>query len=244
MGAARRAERNEIGATRPTEQDITPSAPPPQPPSSEASRASVSPSHKDMEAGDPDVAPRPAPKFDRRIRPARPNIAIDPDHAARFGPYASVYRPEPEFTPPQAPRVKRPAPKPDPEADVTVRAANSNTGEAAPSSPPPLSATVVAIPRQVQPRNREEAETSRRSEPRAHVTLQRETATFTVPVSEAVMPDSLKAAMRAFNGHPADISGDHDAVSKPRPMQVIQAEDPLSDDDRAFIRRIAPPAAE
>jgi hypothetical protein len=180
-------------------------------------------------------------------------MAIDPEHAARFGPYANVYRPEPSLTPPQAPRVRRPAPKPDPEADVSVKAANSNTIEMTPVAPQPMSefrpATVVTISRNTPYR----AETSQMndvdvatdSRPHARVTLQRETATFTVPVSEAVMPDSLKAAMRAFDdrlakGRKLNNRGTNGAADATWP----EVEDHLSENDRALIRRIAPPAAE
>jgi hypothetical protein len=187
--------------------------------------------------------PAPPPYFEQHIRPARPNLAIDPDHAARFGPYADAYRPEPALATPQAPRVKRPAPKPDPEADVRVKAANSNSIEPTTIAPPPLPefrpATVVTMPRSPQPRS---------LEPRANITLQRETATFSVPVSEAVMPDSLKAAMRAFDARlttrDTGVEALPDVIMEETPAHAIHAEDQLSDGDRAFLRRIAPPAAE
>ncbi|CCB63300.1 MULTISPECIES: hypothetical protein [unclassified Hyphomicrobium] len=240
MGAARRAERNELRRNDFDEHDAAPSSPVPSTPSPETKHTPNAAQQIETDAFEPDE-PAPRPKFDADIRGARPNGAIDPEHAARFGPYAGIYRPEPEFSPPQAPRVRRPVAKPEPEADVTVKAANSNTSRATPSEPPPLPeprpATVVTIPRSV--------------EPRASVTLQRETATFSVPVSEAVMPDSLKAAMRAFDAQRHVISADADDEQPvgPTPQNhgrivAFHAEDQLSDDDRAFIRRIAPPAAE
>ncbi|WP_423415584.1 hypothetical protein RLW55_03435 [Hyphomicrobium sp. B1] len=240
MGAARRAERNELRRHDIDEHDAAPSSPVPSAPSPETKHTPNAAQQIETDAFEPDE-PAPRPKFDADIRSARPNSAIDPEHAARFGPYAGIYRPEPEFSPPQAPRIRRPAPKPDPEADVTVNAANSNTSRATPSEPPPLPeprpATVVTIPRSV--------------EPRASVTLQRETATFSVPVSEAVMPDSLKAAMHAFDKQRQVVLTDADddqpdRATPPNHGRIVafHSEDQLSDDDRAFIRRIAPPAAE
>jgi hypothetical protein len=240
MGAARRAERNERIARADDDQDSAPSAPAPQTPPPETKSAPNVAARIEPEAVDLDE-PLP-PEFDPNIRPARPNLAIDPEHAARFGPYASAYRPEPGFAPPQAPRVRRPPPKPDPEADVTVMAANSNVSQTAPSAPPPLPeprpATIVTLPRH--------------SDSQASFTLRRETATFSVPVSEAVMPDSLKAAMKAFDGrwkeldvaNADDLGHDPDAALTRAAVTPIHLDDPLSDDDRAFLRRIAPPAAE
>jgi hypothetical protein len=90
----------------------------------------------------------------------------------------------------------------------------------------------------------------------ARVTLQRETATFTVPVSEAAIPDSLKVALAGADQNGANV------VRRRQPVDVIDVlpvrepapasqeppprlpEDQLSAEDRAFIRRIAPPAAE
>jgi hypothetical protein len=191
----------------------------------------------------------------------------------RFGPYAAVYQPEPppppRFSAPQAPRVRRPPPPPEPEADVTVKsAANSNTVETAPIVPPPpplpdaRPATVVTIPRAASPRTQEDDEAAAqpmwpeaRPEARASVTLRRETATFTVPVSEAVIPASLKAALGASRKTWTPVHGRSEAVdildTEESPGDRLDAfeapaagHDPLSDDDRAFIRRIAPPAAE
>lgn len=241
MGAARRAERSELLRHVDDEHDAVASSPPAPstPPPETNPLPHLAPKIETVVFASDEPAPR--TKFRADIRSARPDGAIDPEHAARFGPYAGVYRPEPDFSPPQAPRVKRPAPKPDPEADVTVKAANSNTGPDAAAEPPPLPelrpATVVTIPRP--------------AEPRASVTLQRETATFSVPVSEAVMPDSLKAAMRAFDMQRQVASADADddsserfATSDKGHIVMFSAEDQLSDDDHAFIRRIAPPAAE
>ncbi|MBA2126466.1 hypothetical protein DLM45_09565 [Hyphomicrobium methylovorum] len=207
----------------------------------------------------PANAGRPEPRFERRpaaaasANVAAQSLTIDPDHAARFGPYAAVYHPgdaEREFAPPQAPRVRRPPPPPAPEADVSVRAANSNTATPAASVPPPIPeirpATVFTIPRAAV-----------REEGMSRVVLERETATFTVPVSEARIPDSLRAALAAAAGE-ADVRALHtqadaaveidaefqnpdfpgdEELSKPLDTRLSAA-------DRAFIRRIAPPAGE
>jgi hypothetical protein len=131
---------------------------------------------------------------------------------------------------------------------VTVKAANSNTVQPVDIAPPPLPefrpATVVMVPRNAPPRD-EAANT----EPRARVTLQRETATFSVPVSEAVMPASLKAAMTAFDGRWTKVQSTAgepgaNADANDAPQRHNGPEEQLSDDDRAFLRRIAPPAAE
>ncbi len=250
MGAARRAERSDGSIARSSERDRAPSAPSTATPSYEAARATTQ--YDDREE------PIAAPKFERQIRPARPNLAIDPEHAARFGPYASfaeANRPDPALpTPPQAPRVPRPAPKPDPEADFTVKAANSNTIQTVDIAPPPLPefrpATVVMVPRNAPPRAEPVQETSDDAAPagpRAQVTLKRETATFSVPVSEAVMPASLKAAMKTFDGRWTKVQGatiEPEAATDDVQNRVPEAQNELSDDDRAFVRRIAPPAAE
>ncbi len=238
MGAARRAERSDAANHRSGRRDAMPS-----PQATEASSPELPPSPVD----DRDE-PRAAPIFERPLRTNRSNLAIDPEHAARFGPYAEAYRPEPDL-PPQAPRVRRPPPKPDPEADVTVKAANSNTIQPEPIAPPPLPefrpATVVTIPRNPQPRSEPQDAAPVLSEPRTSVTLQRETATFSVPVSEAVMPRSLEAAMRRFDGRWTELESDRqESLEASEQAPALSAEMQLSEDDRALIRRIAPPAAE
>jgi hypothetical protein len=199
------------------------------------------------------------PNFDPPSQMAKANAAVDPEHEKRFGPYAAIYHPDaepPYFSTPQAPRVRRPPPPPLPEADVTVKAANSNTAATTPPIPEIHPATVVTIPRPVQPRHRTENEggTTVRDEPLASVTLQRETATFTVPVSEAVIPSSLKDSLAQFSGHrmrtPRDRQELATIASKPEEThlweqdQARSDQDPLSASDKALIRRIAPPAAE
>jgi hypothetical protein len=112
------------------------------------------------------------------------------------------------------------------------------------------------MPRQSAPRpHRNDApDTSAPHEAQASVTLQRETATFTVPVSEAVMPSSLRAALATTESRlsalePRLVVAAIEPETAPEEGGLGQAgqhreEDPLSDDDRALIRRIAPPAAE
>ena len=89
----------------------------------------------------------------------------------------------------------------------------------------------------------------------ARVTLQRETATFTVPVSEAAIPDSLKMAFAKADQNWANTFKRRQEadVIEAEPVQAAAparhepsrlAQDQLSAEDRAFIRRIAPPAAE
>lgn len=232
---------------------------------------------------EPPLSPMPAEAFERPAEaavlttPRRANasaassLAIDPDHAMRFGPYAHAYRPEPAFTrAPQAPRIHRPAPKPAPEADVTVKAANSNRVRSEPAADlddaaeivSRDAATIVPLTRHPLSRTPPPAEASsgdvNAPDSTASVTLSRETATFTVPVSEALMPDSLRSALSRLS----DLSSAH--ASSPRlPAQAdatgaqsaaqpawieAQAEDLdqefLTEEDRALIGRMAPPAAE
>ena len=199
------------------------------------------------------------PSFDPPSQMAKANTTVDPEHEKRFGPYAAVYHPDtepPYFSAPQAPRVRRPPPPPLPEADVTVKAANSNAAAATSPISEIHPATVVTIPRPVQPRHRTENEgaATARDEPLASVTLQRETATFTVPVSEAVIPSSLKDSLAQFSGHrmrtPRDRQELATIASRPEETHLWEQDqprsdqDPLSASDKALIRRIAPPAAE
>ena len=138
----------------------------------------------------------PAPNFESASASPAAKLSIDPQHAMRFGPYAETYRPDP--TPPpthMAARTRRPPASASPEADATSNAANSNTARTAPIVPPPSrsTATVVAMPRaQHYAQANNETSQPARDPALARVTLQRETATFTVPVSEAAIPDFSK----------------------------------------------------
>ena len=211
--------------------------------------------------------PRPAerpmdfePSFEpvRRASASAPATPSDPEHEKRFGPYAAIYQPDTELpfaAAPQAPRVRRPAPPPLPEADVTVKAANSNAIEPSLPAEDVLPATVFTVPRPArapQPRGGGEPAAQNRNEPVARVTLQRETATFTVPVSEAVVPASLKDMLARSAAAPSvepltSIDQPDVQVLDPQawdPVPERPDQDRLSDADRALIRRIAPPAAE
>ena len=171
----------------------------------------------------------PAPSMQSSMPSRRPSsaatLSIDPEHAARFGPYASNVAQNVPFDAraPQSPRVPRPAPPPPPEADVTVKAANSNTvavhtlppfpfatGPREMNQPPRESNVVVALARSSGDTAGRMAQSSAMpsSVPNmvpdmlpnmvpnlVDVTLARETATFPVPVSEAMVPDSLRSAL-------------------------------------------------
>jgi hypothetical protein len=251
MGAARRAEAQRDDNRG---RDVSTSMPEsnPWPPKDPA------PSTKQ-----PDTIPE-APvtlPFERRARPSPASISIDPEHALRFGPYATSYRPvsnAPEGSP--APPDLRPARPPRPETDAMERASSRSTAEMEPITSPGIenhrpSATVVAIARVVPPRSQNGTATSDpRDETRASLTLKRETATLTLPVSEAVIPDSLKAALSATATSQSEPGQENtskiiaaEATSADTSGGVAppdDCEDQLSAEDRALIRRIAPPAAE
>jgi hypothetical protein len=92
------------------------------------------------------------------------------------------------------------------------------------------------------------------SEPVASVTLQRETATFTVPVSEAVIPSSLRNALAksaAYRTEARDGLAQLEVMASATDAPIFLEQDqppadqePLSPSDEALFRRIAPPAAE
>lgn len=190
----------------------------------------------------------------------------DPDHVSRFGPYADAYRPEPQrrevanttrrepppfALAPQGPRVPWPAPPPLPEADVAVKAAMAAVPVALPEADNDVT-TVVAIPNtlpqamphSVMPRTTTVASATGDM---IDVTLSRETATFSVPVSEARLPNGLQAALAQVTTVAAD--------SEPDGLLALDHDDdhdhhaPLSDaelsaHDLAIIGRMAPQAAE
>ena len=187
------------------------------------------------------------------VSPQIPSLSLDPDHATRFGPYAGTYQPEPPpfARAPQAPRVSRPAPPPLPEADVTVKAANTNVATLSPrlefeTAEPQRDATAVLR------MNRAANDSAQKVD----VTLSRETATFSVPVSEAVLPAALRTAFEgaaAKQGTEAlrnrtddDRVNAHQHISGGGwPDSDGTAEDiAFSGQDIALIRRMAPPAAE
>ncbi len=210
-----------------------------------------------------------------------PSVAPDPEHVSRFGPYAEVYQPghRPVAAAPQAPRVQRSAPPPLPEADVTVKAANSNTAPAANTFMAAVEARLAAAATGAASLQHDDAtvvrlqqtlDDSAGSQPDAQmranapmrpgasmmpgapmidVTLSRETATFSVPVSEAVVPSAMKSAFAR-----AQMIATAQAI-EPGPSQdfgrsgrLSDRRDPVNDDftaaDMALIGRMAPPAAE
>ena len=223
---------------------------------------------------------RNGPRKSQNGATAPSSLSLDPEHAARFGPYAQAFSPMPPRNPaaPQSPRVPRSAPPPMPEAEVTVRAANSNTANAAPrviASDETVRETGVVVPMTRPLLSEPTAPTQHsfqaqslmsalsRGLPAAQVsggmvdvTLSRETATFSVPVSEAVMPEGLRAAITnaqaperitAVNSvhylelEPFDDTGDW------QPGDADDAIAPghgLTPQDIALLGRIAPPAAE
>lgn len=177
------------------------------------------------------------------------SLSLDPEHVSRFGPYANIYRPEPYREPPafatapQGPRVAWPEPAPPPEADVTVRAQSEPDRPDADND----TSTAAAIRHNETP----EADADGATSGTIDVTLRRETATFSVPVSEAQLPGSLKAALKKAAAKPeTTIIKEEQKVLAPPPLPkgAVNAEtsDPseLSDEDIAFIGRIAPEAAE
>lgn len=259
MGAARRAEANDRFTTRTAPNavppdaiapaPIAPSPPRRPPPSHNATRTAAAPiAHRmasvmtamrpvpiarDQQPAEPSLAP--VPTFAQP--PARnAKLSLDPEHVSRFGPYAEAYNEETRRDPPafalapQGPRVPWPPLPPHPEADVTLE------------SPAQLSAATKNA-------HLDTIETVTRLPDAANdmigVTLSRETATFTVPVSEAHLPQSLQAALAAaskagsaFNTGPSadsEMSDDEDEVSP-----ALE----LSQQDLALIGRMAPEAAE
>ncbi len=183
----------------------------------------------------------------------QPGLSLDPEHISRFGPYAETYQPEParrEPPPyalaPQGPRVPWPAPPPLPEADVSVKVANA-----------PMTATQVAVP------DADNDVTTIFAKPAAaltrdagtsdtiDVTLSRETATFSVPVSEARLPHAIQAAfdksVALAAATPATVfdpvDSDH-ANGRSDNGHAGSEEHEFTARDLALIGRMAPQAAE
>ena len=197
-----------------------------------------------------------APSAAAASKPTAPPDAYD---SARYGPYAQFRQGPPQGlmshnisqmpprdpNAPQSPRVARSAPPPIPEAEVTVKAANSN-------SQPAISEAAVIVPlaRPATP------DTAAQSPNTVDVTLSRETATFSLPVSDANMPGSLRAAIAKAqaqastepNSQPvkagmllaSEVAEDDEDLFEPKDLDA----DILSERDRALIGRMAPPAAE
>ncbi len=202
--------------------------------------------------------------------PPPPQAPLDPEHVSRFGPYAQTYQPQPmppRFAhAPQSPRIPRPVPPPPPEAEVTVKvAANGNTA--------PAIARLSDALAQIETKEAQSSgdtnvvvnlpwnEPDARVTPNADkpgmvdVTLQRETATFSVPVSEASVPDGLRQVFaRAHNGAAlamAEAPQQIELAFNASDDDASDLDDGHGSDDEAFtendlklIGRMAPPAAE
>lgn len=167
-----------------------------------------------------------------------PPLPADPDHRARFGPYANAYRPEPALSQtPNAPRVVRPEPR-HPEAEVSVKAAAQSAAGArdAASSPQDRQtaekkprARILPLPR--SPFWKSNEEDSNEHKPSAEPNPLREAlANVAVNREPAIVAMSKNLSERLENTRATDVP-------------AIRPE-PLSAADRALIERMAPPAAE
>jgi hypothetical protein len=181
-------------------------------------------------------------------------VAADPVHSARFGPYAQTYRPrhaDRTAKPHRAPKYAWPPPLPE---DIAPMPANSNSVQSVQDESRNTGSSVVAMANldeaaEHEKENTETAVTTAASEAMASVTLKRETATFTLPVDTPAMPPSLKAALAAVAGR-----GRGEEAPKAEVIEVEEAEleddfaarplEPFSAAERALIRRMAPPEAE
>ena len=265
MGAARRVEE---GGTRVAQSrtagmaqpfPVTPSAPRPKP--------GANPSQVLRTPPQQPLPPAPAAVMTATRRSATqpqamqlpPSLSLDPEHTSRFGPYAETYRPQPPAyaSAPQGPRVAWPTPPPLPEADVTVKAANGNTQQPAGRESPIAAndtALIMSMPRTALVRSGEPA-TEIVTHPQVtetiDVTLSRETATFSLPVSEARLPQSLQAAFakaQALSGaslaatDATPLHVEHSEVHDGANLPATEAE--LTAHDLALISRMAPQAAE
>lgn len=205
--------------------------------------------------------------FEPRKPRAASSVAVDPEDAARFGPYAPfaasrAHSPEIESrvlepTPPQAPRIPRPAPRQEQEAEVVVKVAAGTATHA-----PDISSAV----RPSVPFGADAKASGEIRHNKVDVTLARETATFSIPVAGAMASGSLKAALsKAAGAAMAEASPLPSAPPIPDAPVIAEAaaatlelvrEDELEDveveelqpgelsaRDLAFISRMAPPPA-
>lgn len=158
-------------------------------------------------------------------------LSLDPEHVSRFGPYAEAYDEESRREPPafarapQGPRVPWPPLPPHPEADVTLTTPQPYT--AAEISTPDHTAHLTRLPDAANDT--------------IGVTLSRETATFTVPVSEARLPQSLQAALAAASQ--GDPTFRRSPMAEDADTEIPPALE-FSQHDLALIGRMAPEAAE
>ena len=201
----------------------------------------------------------------------QPSLVLDPEHVTRFGPYAETYRPETDREPvrtpppyalaPQGPRVPWPQPPPLPEADVTVKAANANTAlplvQAAvseatvivPMQRTPLVRTAAVVNEPLTSETTRDGATTRVNSEVIDVTLSRETATFSVPVSEAQLPQSLNAALaKALTSEPVTATeiaaATIDQPAEREDLFPVHSDSQFTEQDLALIGRMAPQAAE
>ena len=238
MGAARRAEANERLTMRTAPNVVLPDAlaatadvPPRRPLQGAAPLHDDQPSHRmasvmtamraPVPRSTPPAADTPVAPFAQA--PARnAKLSLDPEHVSRFGPYAQAYDGEARREPPafarapQGPRVPWPPLPPHPEAAVTLTTPSQDV------VPPELPLTRLPDA----------------ANDTIGVTLQRETATFTVPVSEARLPHSLHAALAAASRAAPAFANLEDGESEP----LTELE--FSQQDLALIGRMAPEAAE
>jgi hypothetical protein len=193
------------------------------------------------------------------LQPAAP-AAPDAGHVARFGPYATAYRPqeEPAIEPVQrqAARGVRPPAGPA-QPDVTVETSTA-------ALPPQADPVVVSMSRDIRSQPAAaKLEPVDVAPPMAGVTLTRETATFSIPAH--VTPASLQEAIaRATATAPPplpvapapptiprapEVKADAPARLELVPLHELEEEpvadvkvEPLTDRDLAIISRMAPPA--
>ncbi len=215
------------------------------------------------------VAARPKPRVTAPPRPNRmPSLlpaasapAPDAGHVARFGPYATAYRPQEdpaiEPVPHQGPRGAS-APAAPAHPDVT---AEPITEQQPPQADPvvvPMSREARSQPAPAAPR----LEPVDVAPPMVGVTLARETATFSIPahttpaslqeaISRVTAPPPLPAtpltpskpaAPEAKAGAPARLELVPLHELEEEPVNDVKVE-PLTERDLAIISRMAPPAS-
>lgn len=247
MGAARRSEEEKRRAKQTTDTTL-PWPPNPTPPVRKAEPEPLR------------TPPASVMNFTRRAtRAFEPSLAstrssptksraVDPEHASRFGPYADVYQPS------------QTAPRHD---EVTVHAANSNTvGQVPEKSDASKSeiSSVVQLPRTDNQHGTMTSETEQRpdrdGDTHTHVTLRRETATFSLPVIETSLPDELKSTIQRLTGlanNTANVDRSTTLATADRDNTIFTSssneplsygEETLTAREMALIGRMAPPAAE
>ena len=178
-----------------------------------------------------------ASQGERERASAHHQAGIDPAHAAKYGPYAR------HMPPPQPLPAGRTEPAPHHEADVAIRApANSNTAPAMRKAPAPeatgtVGENVIPLPRASTPHAPPARPTQSMAEPAVvelapalgreetvDVTLTRETATFSFPVSEATLPQQLmragfaRSAAAGLSTQPQSIGQDAAVTALPAAM--------------------------